>query len=391
MFECTQVYHANYISTDDIVINQGGTDSGKTYAIIQLFYTFATRYVRTKEQPEMLLTVVGATVPNLKKGAYRIAENIFSSSPELQSYVKSWNKSERIILFKSGAIIEFISAIDEQDAKQGKRQYCFFNEANKIPWMIFWQIAKRTRIRSFVDYNPTAPFWAHEKLIGTTPDSNDLSARVQLIISDHRHNRFLSEQDHNKTEGIKDPELWRVYARGLTGNLSGLIFADWQMIPDAMFPKDEPFIGGLDFGYTNDPTAGVKVVRIGETLYVHELCYSPGIAPIQMRQIFQANGFIDSEPIYCDHDPDQVAQLRRFDLYAILARKAQGSINAGILKLKEYKVFYTESSKNLHIEKTKYMWEIDEDTGKPTNKPIDAFNHLMDATRYAVYSNFYRE
>jgi len=390
MFECSQVYYANQQSTADIAINQGGTDSGKTYAIIQLFYTLASQYIRTIDQPDMLLTVVGATVPNLKKGAYRIAENIYHSNPTLQSYILSWNKSDRIIVFKSGAIIEFVSAIDEQDAKQGKRQYCFFNEANKIPWMIFWQMAKRTRIRTFVDYNPTAPFWAHEKLIGTTPETNDLGATVQLIISDHRHNRFLSEADHRKTEGIKDPELWRVYARGLTGNISGLIHPNWQMIPDNQFPKDTPFFGGLDFGYTNDPTAAVKIAKVANSIFVHELCYTPAIAPIEMKQIFDVNGF-NGETIYCDHDPDQVAQLRRLGLRTVLSRKGQGSVNAGIIKLNEYNVFYTASSKNIHMEKSKYMWEIDEDTGKPTNTPVDGFDHLMNAIRYGVYSQFYRQ
>jgi phage terminase large subunit len=109
-----------------------------------------------------------------------------------------------------------------------------------------------------------------------------------------------------------------------------------------------------------------------------------------MKQIFESNGF-NGETIFCEHDPDQVAQLRRLQLRTVLARKGQGSVNAGIIKLKEYKVFYTESSHNLKTELSKYMWEIDEDTGKPTNTPVDAFNHLIDAIRYAVYSQFYRQ
>jgi len=229
-----------------------------------------------------------------------------------------------------------------------------------------------------------------KKLIGTGPSSNDLTATVKLIISDHRHNRFLSEEDHKKTEGIKDTELWRVYARGLTGNLTGLIFPEWQMIPDEQFPKDTECWGALDFGYTNDPTAGIKLTRIGETIYLHEICYTPGIAPIQMKSLLNANGLKD-KPIYCEHDPDQIVQLRALDIYAYPARKGQGSVNAGIIKCKEYKIFYTESSKNIHTEKTKYMWQMDPDTGKPTNTPIDAFNHCMDAIRYGIYTHLYRE
>src|SRR5678815_3499006 len=128
--------------------------------------------------------------------------------------IRDRNRSDRIVYFKSGWIMEFTSYETEQAAKQGKRQYLFVNEAQGISWMVFWQLAKKTRRVVFIDYNPTAPFWSHEKLIGTTPESNDLSVPVKLIISDHRHNPFLSEAEHARTENIKDPELWKVYARG---------------------------------------------------------------------------------------------------------------------------------------------------------------------------------
>lgn len=287
--------------------------------------------------------------------------------------------------------MEFTSYVDEQQAKQGKRRYSFFNEAQSIRWLVFWQIAKRTRIRTFIDYNPTAPFWAHDKLIGTGPEQNDLSAVVQLIISDHRHNPFLSDDDHRKTENIKDPELWKVYARGMTGNVTGLIYPDWTRIPDDQFPWNEPPFGGLDFGYTNDPTAGVRMARVAESIFIHEICYTPGITPIQTKQLFFANSFTSSSPVYCEHDPDIVSQLRRLDVLALPARKGPGSISAGITKIKEYKVFYTASSKNLEIERQRYVWIKNPDTGTNTNTPIDAYNHLMDASRYGIYTHFYRE
>jgi len=388
MFNTSIVFEANYNSKADIVVNQGGTDSGKTYSIIQVLLTIATSTIAPDEDP--IITIVGETVNNLKKGAYRTAKSICNSNDELKSHIKNWNETDRTIYFKSGWIMEFISCDTEQSAKQGKRQYSFFNEANGISWLIFWQIAKRTRVKTFIDYNPSAPFWAHEKLIGTDNESNDLSANVQLIISDHRHNPFLSEKEHARTEGIKDKNLWNVYARGLTGNLIGLIFPNWQKIPDDQYPWNEPSFGGLDFGYTNDPTAGVKLVRIGESIFIHELCYTPGITPTNLKQILNANGLKDGLPIYCEHDKDIVSQLRRLQVMALPANKGPGSIKAGIAKLNEFKVFYTASSLNLDIEKRKYMWLVDKVTGKSTNEPIDQFNHLMDAIRYGVYTHYFR-
>jgi len=389
-FDVSPVYYANYEATEQVVINQGGTDSGKTYAIMQLLFTIATTNKAPTEDP--IITVVGESVPNLKKGAYRVAKNIYNSNEGLKKYIKNWNETDRMIYFKSGWIIEFTSYENEQSAKQGKRQYSFFNEANGISWNVFWQVSKRTRVRTFVDYNPSAKFWAHEKLIGTDKETNDIGSDVKLIISDHRHNPFLSEDEHRRTENIKDKDLGRVYARGLTGNLEGIIYNDWQVIDYKDFPHYNEFIGVLDFVYTNDPTAGVKIVRIGESIFVHEICYTPGIAPIQMKQIFEANGFKSTTPIYCDHDPDQIAQLRRLGMkFCLPARKGQGSINAGIIKVKEFKVFYTSNSLNLHEERQKYMWAKDNKTGESTNSPIDSFNHLMDSIRYGVYTHYFKK
>lgn len=386
-FDVTPVYHANYNSVSDIVINQGGTDSGKTYGIMQLMFTHACTFSAPKVDP--IITVVGSTVPNLKKGAYRHAKNILLSTQGLKDYIRSWNETDRTITFITGWVMEFISCQTEQEAKQGKRQYLFVNEANGIDWAIFWQLAKRTRIRTYIDYNPSAPFWAHDKLIGTSKLTNDLSADVQLIISDHRHNTFLSEKDHFRTENIQDPELWKVYARGRTGNLEGIIYSNWKEIPDDQFPEGDYF-GGLDFGYTNDPTAAVKMVRIGNSIFIHELCYEPAITPINIKDLFISNGVTSSNPIYCEHDPDMVGQLRRLSLLALPARKGNGSIKAGIMKVKEYQIFYTASSKNIAEERKRYMWAKDKITGESTNVPIDQFNHLMDAIRYGIYTHFYR-
>lgn len=384
LFECTVVFKDNYESQAKVIVNQGGTSSSKTYSIMQ------TLILRAIYNAGLVITVTGESIPNLKKGAYRDTETIYARSSYMNKQVTAWNRTDRIIYFKSGSIIEFVSNLDEQSAKNGKRDLLFCNEGQGISWLIFFQLAIRTRGQIFIDYNPTVPFWVHDKLIGTSPETNDLTAVVQLIISDHRHNTFLSDDDHRKIEGIKDKELWRVYARGLTGNLTGLIFPDWKEIPDKDYPWDTEKFGGLDFGYTNDPTAGVRIARVGESIYLHELCYTPGLAPIEMKQIFTAEGFTEEENIYCEHDPDNIRQLRLLGIRAIAARKGQGSVNSGIIKLKEYKVFYTASSKNLAEERKRYMWDIDKDTGKPINTPVDAWNHCLDAARYGVYSHFYR-
>lgn len=381
----------------DICILQGGTDSGKTYNTMLYLFKIAT----TTKPPDVdpIITIVNKSVPDSKKGAYRIAQSIYNSNPFVNVTVKDWNQGERVITFTTGWIMEFLGATDEQSAKQGKRQYLFCNEANGITYPIFWQYAKRTRIRVIIDYNPSALFWSHEKLIGTTPDGNDLFATVELRISDHRHNPFLDAKDHAKTENIKDKNLHDVYARGKTGNLIGIIYPDWKMIPDVDFPwLEDKMFGGIDFGYTNDPTAAVLVARIANSIYVHELCYQPAMTAIQIQALY-ATALANNKTqtyrnlnLYCEHDGDMTRQIKMLGMRrAIPARKGPNSVNPGISKVKEYNVFYTASSANIDMERKKYMWEIDEDTGKPTNVPVEGNDHLMDAIRYAVYTHFYRK
>lgn len=400
IFETGPVFQALRDSTADIVVLQGGTDSGKTVAAIQ-YHTLVA--ITTDPPPDdPIISIVNKSVPDAKKGAYRKFEDQCNSNSFVMSCVDDWNKSDRVVKFRSGWIMEFLGAIDEQTAKQGKRQYLFVNEANGIMWNVFWQYAKRTRIRTTIDYNPSAPFWAHDNLIGTTKAGNDLHAVVETIISDHRHNPFLSEADHAKTENIKDKNLWNVYARGKTGNLTGIIYPNWKMIPDKDFPwNEERLIGGVDFGYTNDPTAAVLVARIANNIYVHELCYQPAMTPTQLIALYTTTlsaGQVKNDQklrtlnVYCDHDGDMIKQLRMGGMrMAIAARKGPNSINPGITKVNEYNVFYTESSKNIDNERKRYMWKIDEDTGKPINEPSEGNDHLMDAIRYAVYSHFYRK
>lgn len=389
-----QIWDLSYPKqTVDGIILQGGTDSGKTVAAVQKEITIARCTKPPKTNPfdivDPLITCLNESVPNAKKGAYRTFQSLVNDNQYCLDGIKDWNRTDRIVEFKTGWIMAFEGATDEQAAKQGKRQRLFVNEANGISWPVFWQYAKRTRQQWTVDYNPSAPFWAHDKLIDTLPKDNDLNAVVKRIISDHRHNPFLSPREHEKTEQIRDKELWLVYARGCTGNLIGTVYPDWLMIPTADFPWDsDKLFYGLDVGWTNDPTALVLVAKQGEKIFLHELMYEPGVAPSLLKDIIVAKG---KGRVFCEHAPDMIKQLRRLGLDVSAARKGPGSIQAGISKVKEYKVFYTDSSTNIREELKRYTWAIDDETKRPTNEPVDAFNHLMDAIRYAIYTNFYKQ
>ena len=365
------------ISCDKLtIVNQGGSSSGKTWAILfTLFY-------RALQEPGQVITVVAETIPNLKRGALRDAIHIINQNPGLKKYVSDYNRTDRVITFKNGSIMEFNSYTDEQDAKSGKRDYLFVNEANGVQWEIYWQLSIRTRKQRFIDYNPTTAFWAHDKLIGQ-PDT-------AYFRSTHRDNPYLSRRQHDEIEAIEDPDYRLVYTLGLTGNIRGIIYPGWKQI-EAWPPDIEDVFWGIDFGYTNDPTAIVKAGYLPpRTIYLHECSYKPGLSPEEIKEILMANGHIPGENIYCDHDNVIIALLRRMGLYAFPALKGENSVKNGILKLQGLVVHYTTSSANIHFERNRYKWkQVD---GLILNKPDESTpDHCLDAVRYAVYSHLLRK
>jgi phage terminase large subunit len=367
--EASVLFKRNYAATCHIVINQGGTSSGKTYAIEQVLFCLAC------ERNKQVITVVGQDIPNLKAGALRDALNIYHQSAQLKQLVKNYNKTDRIFEFYNGSIIEFKSYTNAQDAKSGKRDYLFINEANGIEWNIYSELALRTKTRIFIDYNPNTEFWVHDHLIGK-PD-------VELIISDHRHNPFLDKDLAGRIEGIEDPEKWKVYARGLTGKVDGLVFSKWFICDD--IPHGARLIAtGLDFGFTNDQTGCIDVYTQNGELWIDELFYETGLTNKDVANRLASAGVSKKTEIIADSaEPKSIEELRRLGWYVTGAKKGADSINNSIDILKRYKLNITRRSNNLRNELGRYKWRVDK-SGKAMNKPVDTWNHLIDPLRYVA-------
>jgi phage terminase large subunit len=370
-FEGSVLFRQNYYSTAHIVVNQGGTSSGKTYAIEQVLFSLAC------ETEKQIITVVGQDIPNLKAGALRDAVSIYSSSEAIQASVKSFNKTDRIFEFHNGSIIEFKSYDNAQDAKSGKRDYLFVNEANGVEWPIFIELELRTKRKIFIDFNPNCAFWVHEKLMG--------KPNVQLIISDHRHNPFLEEQTRFKIEALKkvDTELWRVYARGLTGKITGLVFNNWHICEK--IPEDAKLLaGGLDFGFANDETGVILVYRQNGELWVDEVLYEKRLTNPDIAVKLTNAGINKGTEIIADSaEPKSIEELRRLGWNIIGAKKGADSVKNSIDILKRYKINVTRQSVNLRNELGRYKWKTDQ-SGKVINEPIDVNNHLVDPLRYVA-------
>lgn len=372
-------YHSYLITEQDILCH----NSGKTYAALQYLF------VKCIELPDLVCTVVGEDIPNLKRGALRDAIRIINTTPEVKQYLSGYNQQDRIFLFQKNSLIEFTSYEDEQDAKSGKRHILFVNEANGLPWEIVWQLRIRSNLPPFskriYDYNPSATFWAHDKLIN--------KPGVRLFITDHRHNRFLTQQQHDEIEGIPDPESWRVYARGLTGNMKGLIYKNWIQTREQPGNVDAT-IWAIDYGYGDKVTSGkTAIIRIKfvkpYTLYLKECGYLDGGADEHLiKEVMLQNGWQNGQPFYSERDPNMIIAMRKIGMHILEARKGEHSEFNGIVKLKKFAVYYDpDESPNLHWERNhaKFMTVGDEVTKIVENTKR---YHLLAALRYGVYTHF---
>lgn len=365
-----RLYDENSDPQARIFVNQGGTSSGKTYCIMQRLISIAVN------EPATIITVAGQDLPNLKVGAMRDTETIFGDSEWLQGFF-TWNRSDYTIKGQNGSLIEFKSYDGEQDAKNGKRDYLFVNEANGITYGIYWQLAIRTRRQIFIDYNPSARFWVHEQVMGREG--------VKLIISDHRSNMFLTDEEHRRIEGISDPELWKVYARGKTGSITGLVFSHFNVV-DELPPREEWKVSvyGMDFGFTNDPTTLVHLVLAHGEIWTDELIYQTGLTNPDIARLMKEAGLTGRDEVIADSaEPKSIHELCLQGMNVKPCRKGADSVINGIDILKRYTWNVTRRSTGLRKELLAYKWKQDRD-GNLTSQPLDGFDHSIDACRYAA-------
>lgn len=362
----TPLFGKLYTADKRICVCQGGTSSGKTYTILQVLLLLAST------APKQVITIVGQDIPNLKVGSWRDAKRIVSDCETLR-HIYAISDGYLQLRCVNGSVVEFKSYANEQDARSGKRDYLFINEANGIAYEVYWQLAIRTRKRIFIDYNPSARFWVHDKLIG--------GEDVLLTITDHRHNPFLSPDEHERIEGITDPELWRVYARGLTGRIHGVIYNDITIV-DAMPATYKGRWLGLDFGF-NDPTALIDVRLSEGKLWIDEVLYHRNMTNPDIFKVLANNDLLGIQVIADSAEPKSIEELRRLGVRVEPARKGADSVRVGISTLRRYNLCVTRRSANVRKELNNYKWKVDS-TGSITNEPVDMFNHSLDAVRYVA-------
>lgn len=349
-----------------IIVNKGGTRSGKTFANLQ----FILWYAQTFEN--VVISVVGETIPFLKRGAVRDFLDITKGA----ILPNAWNSTDMTLTLPNGSKIEFFSADNESKIHGAARDVLFINECFFIRFETYRQLSMRTRRFILLDYNPRARFWVDEYLL-QRPETC-------LIHSTYKDNPYLTARQIAEIESYKnDANFWRVYGLGETGSVEGLIYTNWEQC-DALTTNYKKEFFCLDFGFTNDPTAILQVRQGVDALYIKQICYKSNMLNADIAQALKEAGATRQTLIVADSaEPKSIAEINTHGLNVKPALKGAGSISAGIGAVQSFKLRVTSNSGDLINELRNYMFKRDKD-GEYINEPIDKFNHALDALRYGV-------
>lgn len=352
----------------NIIVNKGGTRSGKTWSLLQLCVMLA------QCQAGILVSIVGETMPFLKRGVMRDFRSMFGGAWNADK----WNASDKIYTLDNGSQIEFFSADNEGKVHGSARDVLFINECYFVDFEIYRQLSVRTRGCIILDYNPRARFWVDDQLLGK-PD-------VALIHSTFRDNPFLGERQRQAILSYKDsdPNWWRVYGEGETGSVEGLVYTDWQIVDSMPQPFKREFYC-IDFGFTNDPTAILRVRLSNGELWIEELAYRTGMLNSDIVDCLRRNNVPRGANIVCDSaEMKSIKEINNIGGYrAAPCTKGRGSVEAGITAVKAYHLNATKTSLGTIEELRNYSWKRDGE-GNYINTPIDRYNHALDALRYGV-------
>jgi len=343
----------------------GGTSASKTISILLWLIDYCQCHRGE------LVSIVSESFPHLKRGAIRDFLNIMETHRYFQP--TRWNKTDYTYTFETGTKLEFFSADQPGKVRGPRRDVLFINEANNISYETYTQLEVRTKKIIWLDWNPVSEFWWYSEVV---PNNN-----VDFLTLTYKDNETLDPQIVRSIESRKlNKNWWLVYGLGQLGEVEGRIYTGWRIIDEIPFEaRLERY--GLDYGYTNDPTAIVAIYYYDGGWIWDEVAYQKGLSNKNIADVFKN---IPQAIIRPDSaEPKSNDELVSYGLTIVPSQKGRGSVLQGIQYIQSQKISVTKRSVHIIKEYRNYMWLTDKD-GKTINEPQDFLNHTMDAGRYGM-------
>ena len=367
----TNIVYEHLLDTKaKIIIEQGGTRSGKTFNILLwIIFDYCTK------NNDKVITVCRKSFPSLRATVLRDFISILQS---YKCYSERFHNKSNSEYYLFGNLVEFISLDQPQKIRGRKRDLLFINEGNELYFEDWQQLVFRTQEKIILDFNPSDEYhWIYDKVL--TREDCDFFQTTYL------DNPFVDETIKKEIELLRDTDeqYWQIYGLGERAFSKSTVFKYNEV---NQIPSEANLIAyGMDFGYSNDPSTLVSVYTMEHNLYIKEHLYRTQMTT-QDINLFLRDEKLSSNPIYADSaEPRLIAELRRMGHNIFPSVKGKDSINAGIDLLKRYKIHILKDSTNAISEFRNYKWKEDK-SGRLTNVPEDKFNHIIDPCRYATYS-----
>ena len=363
---------------ENVFVIRGGQGASKTISILQLI-------IQSLVNKEKEATVLSSELSKMKRTVIRDYKKICKDWGALKNE-HDFNKSESKHDYFNGSYLDFLGA-DVNDVGKGfRRDILYINEADKMDVDTAVQFISRAGL-TIIDYNPDALFWGDDYinennfLTLTFEDNEYLPESEVKSILDYKTKGFFDQdaKDLFNVNNIRNrywANKWKVYGCGLVGSLDGVVFDNWEVVDG--IPEGARLLGiGLDFGYSNDPSAAVEVYKYNDKRILNEVFYRTGMLNGEIAKSLPKNTFI-----YADSaEPKSIEEIRRTGVNIMPVKKGADSIIFGIQTMQTQSYLITSKSTNVINEFQKYTW-IKDKSGIVKNKPIDKYNHAIDAIRY---------
>ncbi|MCP4669291.1 MAG: terminase [Deltaproteobacteria bacterium] len=349
----------------------GGTSASKTIGIEQILIDEC----QSDKKPK-LTSIVSESFPHLSRGA----EKDFKDIMQQHNYWADnrWNGTSHTYTFHTGSKLEFFSVDQFSKVKGPRRDRLFINEANNTKFETFNQLEVRTKESIWLDWNPDREFWWYTEIL-----KNPL-LDVDFLTLTYKDNEGLSKEIIDSIESRKNRKgWWQVYGLGQLGEVEGKIYKDWAIIDE--IPHEARLERyGLDFGYSNDPTAIVAIYYYNGGYILDEITYQKGLSNRQIADIFknQENHIL---VIADSAEPKSIDEIKDYGINILGAKKGQGSVQQGIQYVQDQQISVTKRSTNIIKAYRNYLWKTDKD-GEfiSPNIPDHYLSDTMDAIRYGM-------
>jgi phage terminase large subunit len=373
--DVSPVYIANQNAKKRIVVNQGGTRSGKTYSILQLLLVYCFTHkgkiidIVRKTRQEMRATVLTDFVDILKKAG--VYQERYHNKTHDEFYIR-------------GNTVRFLGLDKAQKKRGAKRDVLYINEANGLTLEDWVQLSIRTTEKIYIDFNPSEYFWVNEQILEKRDDFDFIKST------------YLDNYDYLPPDQVKEIEhliqvddyYYKVYVLGELAQMKGKIYNGYELIdPEAYDALDySERIYGLDFGYEH-PTALMEVKIAQETVNERQRYFEKHRTDDELITWMIANDISQTDEIYADPAyPASIAKLldAGFNVY-----KAKKDVKDGIRFCQGLKRRICKSSTDYIKTIGRYKWKQNAD-GKVFDEPVKVDDDLEDAMRYAEYTHLKR-